>query len=96
MPITAELIGADRCWPCTIANASVGLLVAWLPLAAALIDGTGSLVFLAVGWGIAVTAFTVYRLVARGYLPLAELVARITGLHKRIGPGSNSDTEEDQ
>lgn len=93
--MTEESPGADRCGPCTVANASVGLLVAWLPLAAVLSDRAGGPITLAVGWGSLVTAFTAYRLVARGYLPLAEPIARVTGLHTRIGPGSNSDIEED-
>jgi len=77
--------GEDRCWPCTVANATVGLVVAWLPLAAALIEGAPAVV---------ATCFTLYYLVQRGYLPFAETVARATGLHERIGPGSKSDPEE--
>lgn len=83
-----ELTGDRRCWPCTVANTVVGLVVAWLPLAAALVEGEPAVVRLAIGWGVAVTGFTLYRLVRRGYLPLAEPVARLTGLHERIGPGS--------
>jgi len=80
--------GERRCWPCTVANTVVGLVVAWLPLAAALVESDPAVVRLAIGWGVAVTGFTLYRLVRRGYLPLAEPVARLTGLHERIGPGS--------
>lgn len=89
-----DLTGEDRCWPCTVANASVGLLIAWLPLGGALLEGKQVLVLIAVGWGILVTAFTLYRLQQRGYLPLADSVAKITGLHERIGPGAKSDSKE--
>lgn len=82
------MTGERRCWPCTVANTVVGLVVAWLPLAAALVEGEPAVVRLAIGWGVAVTGFTLYRLVRRGYLPLAEPVAKLTGLHERIGPGS--------
>lgn len=84
--------GADRCWPCTVANSVVGLVVAWVPLAAAAVRGRPALIALAAGWGVAVTGYTAYRLVALGYLPLAEPVARWTGLHDRIGPGANQET----
>lgn len=90
--MTEELTGEDRCWPCTVANGSIGLLVAWLPLAVALVDGDPAVVRAAAGWGVVVTAFTGYRLVDRGYLPLAEPTAKLTGLHERIGPGSKSET----
>ena len=42
-------------------------------------------------WGAAATGYTGYRLVARGYLPYAEQVAKRTGLHDRIGPGGKDD-----
>lgn len=85
--------GENRCWPCTVANASVGLLVALVPLLAALVEGsTGALVG-AIVWAVAVMAFTVYRLRELGYLPYAEPVARTTGLHERIGLGSNSEAD---
>lgn len=90
--MTEELTGEDRCWPCTVANASIGLLVAWLPLTAALVKGESAVIQAAVGWGIVVTTFTGYRLVDRGYLPLAEPVAKLAGLHERIGPGSSSES----
>lgn len=92
--MTEERTGENRCWPCTVANTAVGLVVAWLPLPAAILAGESSVVWLAVGWGVAITAFTGYRLVRRGSLPLAEPVAKLTGLHERIGPGSESDPEE--
>lgn len=83
-----------RCWPCTLANASVGLVVAWLPLVAAVLEGAEAVVLATTVWGVGVTGFTLYRLVDRGYLPLAEPVAKVTGLHDRIGPGSGSGGEE--
>lgn len=81
--------GEERCWPCTIANTAVGLVVGWLPLAAALAREEASLIALSFVWGLLVTAYTSYRLVALGYLPYAEPIAKATGLHDRIGPGSN-------
>lgn len=93
--MTRTVTGDDRCWPCTVGNAVVGLVVGWLPLAVELLtDGSGP-VLLAVGWGVAVTAFTGYRLVDRGYLPLAEPVAKATGLHGRIGPGAGARSDGD-
>lgn len=85
------LTGTDRCWPCTIANSVVGLVVAWLPLSAAAIRGQPALIAMAAIWGIAITGYTAYRLVALGYLPLAEPVARWTGLHDRLGPGASQE-----
>lgn len=86
--------GEDRCWPCTLANLGVGILVGGLPLV--LVVGSGALVpiVLAAGWALAVLAFTLYRLYAKGYLPGAERVARATGLHERIGPGSEARGDE--
>lgn len=83
-----DLAGERRCWPCTVANTVVGLVVAWLPLVAALVEGDPAVIRLALGWGVAVTGFTLYRLVSRGHLPLAEPVAKLTGLHENIGPDS--------
>jgi hypothetical protein len=91
-----RLTGDRRCWPCTVANAAVGLLVGWLPVAAAVVEGSPSLITGTVVWGLSVTVFTVYRLLRLGYLPFAEPVARRTGLHRRIGPGSSSESEEDR
>lgn len=90
-----DLTGENRCWPCTVANSVVGLLVAWVPLSAALVNGDPAVVAGAVVWGVLVTGVTAYRLVARGYLPLAEPVARLTGLHDRIGPGSGEGNDRD-
>lgn len=84
----------SSCRPCTVANAAVGLLVAWLPLAGALVGGDQVVVAGAVAWGAVVTGVTTYRLVTRGYLPLAEPVAKRTGLHERIGPGADRDSDE--
>lgn len=87
------LTGANRCWPCTVANSVVGLVVASVPLAAAVIRGRPELIALAAVWGVAVTGYTVYRLVSLGYLPLAEPVARLTGLHDRIGRGTKQESQ---
>jgi hypothetical protein len=81
----------DRCWPCTVANSVVGLVVAWVPLVASLVRGSPELVAGTLVWGVLVTGYTGYRLVDLGYLPGAETAAKLTGLHERIGPGSNSE-----
>lgn len=88
------MTGDDRCWPCTVANAVVGLVVAWLPLAVELLRDEPRAVLLAVGWGIAVSTVTIYLLLARGYLPMAEPVARATGLHERLGPGGDGHSDD--
>lgn len=90
------LTGDRRCWPCTVANALVGLLVGWVPVAAALVDGSPAVVVGTLVWGVSVTGFTVYRLAQLGYLPLAEPVAKRAGLHERIGPGSESDGDGEE
>lgn len=74
----------------------MGLLVAWLPFLAALFEGDPAVIRLAVGWGVVVTGFTLYRLVRRGYLPLAATVAKVTGLHDRIGPDSETSKTESE
>lgn len=84
---TPELTGDDRCWLCTIANSIVGLLAAAVPLLAAVVRGDPTLVGLALVWALAVVSYTFYRLLARGYLPYAETIARRTRLHGRIGSG---------
>lgn len=94
VPSRIRSTGDRRCWPCTVVNAGVGLTVAWLPLAAMLVQGRGNAVPVALGWGLAVTTFTGYRLLDRGYLPLAEPVARWTGLHDRLGPGRTERTRD--
>lgn len=91
--VTRSMTGEDRCWPCTVANAIVGLVVAWLPLAVELLQDEPRALLLAVGWGIAVSTFTIYRLLARGYLPMAEPVAKATGLARRIGPEADARSE---
>lgn len=78
--------GANRCWPCTVVNAVAGLVVAAVPLVAALQSGDRLVVAVALLWSAVVVGFTAYRLVRRGYLPLAEPVAKLVGLHDRIGP----------
>lgn len=78
--------GANRCWPCTVVNAVAGLVVAVVPLVAALQSGDRLVVAGALVWSAVVVGFTVYRLLRRGYLPLAEPVAKLTGLHECIGP----------
>lgn len=90
-----RLTGDRRCWPCTVANAAVGLLVGWLPVAAALVKGSTSLLVGTLLWGLGVSVFTLYRLLDQGYLPFAEPVARRTGLHTSIGPGSEPDDDND-
>lgn len=87
------MTGDTRCWPCTVANAAVGLLVGWLPVAAAVIEGSPSLLIGTLVWAACVTAFTVYRLFRLGYLPYAEPVAKRTGLDNRLGPGSESESD---
>lgn len=94
--MSEEHTGDDRCWPCTVANGVAGLVVAWLPLGAAVLEGHPTVLLVAVAWGIGVTGFTLYRLVDRGYLPLAEPVARAAGLHDRMGPDSGSAGEEER
>jgi hypothetical protein len=88
-----RLTGDQRCWPCTVANATVGLFVGWLPVAAALVEGSLALIIGTLLWGVCVTGFTLYRLLRLGYLPFAEPVAKRTGLHRMIGPGSESDDD---
>lgn len=88
-----KLTGTDRCWSCTVANAVVGALVGLVPIAAALVNGDPTTVVGAVVWGVAVTGFTIYRLVARGYLPLAEQMAKWTGLHGHVGPGTHENED---
>jgi hypothetical protein len=88
------LTGDRRCWPCTVLNAVVGLLVGWVPVAAAAVRNDPVLLAGALVWGVAVTLATVYRLFEVGYLPYAESVAKRSGLHGRIGPASTSDDED--
>lgn len=89
-----RLVGERRCWPCTIANAVVAAFVAGVPLLAALLSGEPVLVVVTVVWTIAVFGYTFYRLLILGYLPGSETVAKATGLHDRIGPGTSESVEE--
>lgn len=84
------LTGDTRCWPCTVANAVVGVVVGWSPAAVVAVGG-GRTPAVALVWGLAVSAFTGYRLLRLGYLPLAGPVAKRVGLHERIGPGGERD-----
>lgn len=88
-----DLTGARRCWSCTVANTAVGLVIGWVPLAAALLDGSQTVVWGAIAWGLVVTAYAGYRLLSLGYLPFSERIARRTGLHDRIGPGGKDDED---
>lgn len=75
-----------------MANSIIGLVVAWLPFVATAVGDTQRFVLgMTALWGLAVTGYTGYRMLARGYLPYAEQVARATGLHGRIGPGRKDD-----
>lgn len=91
-----ELTGDRRCWPCTVANSIVGLVVGWLPLGAALLGGSDPLVLASIVWGVLVTAYTGFRLLALGYLPGSERVAKRTGLHERIGPGRDGGDDRER
>lgn len=91
--MTEELTGEDRCWPCTLANLAVGGLIGGGPLWLVWGQASPLQMGLAGGWAVAVVVFTLYRVVERGYLPGAERIARRTGLHDRIGPGSESRQE---
>jgi hypothetical protein len=86
--------GDDRCWPCTVGNATVGLVVGWFPLIVVVLGNRAALVPLTAGWAVLVTAYTGHRLYQRGYLPYAESVAIRIGIHDRIGPGADSGDEE--
>lgn len=99
-PEAERMVGGDRCWPCTIANGLVALVVAGIPLYGALGNGDAVVVGVTGVWAVAVLGFTLYRLLSRGYLPGAERAATATGLHDRIGPGRHEaepppDSEED-
>lgn len=89
-------VGADRCWPCTISNAAVAAFVGGVPLAAALLWGDDTAVAVTGGWALLVAAYTLYRLGSRGYLPWAKSIARVTGLHDRIGPGEDEKVGRDR
>jgi len=88
--------GDERCWPCTVANGLVGLVVGWLPAAVALLGDRSGILPLALAWAVVVTAYTGVRLYRLGSLPFAEPVAKRTGLHDRIGPGANDDDDSER
>lgn len=90
---TENRTGENRCWPCTVANSVVGLCIAWLPLAAAFVNGDPAVITGTAVWGLLVTGFTAYHLLGRGYLPLAEPLAKRTGLHERVGAENERDRE---
>lgn len=91
-----RLVGENRCWPCTVTNGLVALVLAGVPLYGALGNGDPVILGVTVVWAALVLGFTLYRLVSRGYLPGSDRVAKATGLHERIGPGAHdSDPESD-
>jgi hypothetical protein len=83
-----QLVGENRCWTCTITNGLLGLIVAGVPLLGGLQHEDPRFLALTVVWAVGVLSFTLFRLVSKGYLPGSKAVARRTGLHDRIGPGS--------
>lgn len=83
---SVRLVGERRCWPCTVANATVAAFVAGVPLLAGVLSGEPTLLALTVLWALFVVGYTGYRLIDLGYLPGAEAIATRTGLHDRIGP----------
>ena len=90
-----RLVEDNRCWPCTITNGLIALVLATIPLYGAF--GTGDPVILGVTvvWAVLVVGYTLIRLLNRGYLPGAARLAEATGLHERIGPGRHEpDSEE--
>lgn len=88
--------GVERCWPCTVANGLVGLVVGWLPPTVAVLGNRRGMLPLALAWAAAVTAYTGVRLYRLGYLPFAEPVAKRTGLHDSIGPGANDGDDDSE
>lgn len=89
-----RLVGEERCWPCTVSNLLLGLVVAGIPLLGGLTQGDPVVLLLTVVWAAGVLGYTLYRLVARGYLPGSARVAKRTGLHERIGPGAREGESE--
>lgn len=88
------LTGENRCWRCTVANLVAGGTVGGLPLYAVWGSGNALQLALAAAFAVGVVGFTLYRVYAKGYLPGMDRVARLTGLHERIGPGSESREDE--
>jgi len=90
-----RLIGENRCWPCTITNGLIALVLAAIPVYGAI--GTGDPVILGVTvvWAVLVVGYTLFRIVTRGYLPGAPRIAEATGLRERIGPGRHESESEE-
>lgn len=90
-----RLVGDRRCWPCTIANLGIGLVIAWVPFVVFLVAGSPDPIPIAAGWGVVVTTFVIVRVVGRGYLPFAARVAEVTGLHERVRPDGRASKSTD-
>lgn len=93
-PEADRLVGENRCWACTVSNGLVAALVGGIPLLGGITRGDPALLLVTAVWAFVVFAYTLYRLVSRGYLPGSETIARRTGLHERIGPGSGDEEGE--
>lgn len=91
MTADTDLTGEDRCWPCTVANTVVGVIVAAIPVIAAFVRRDPLPLAVALVWASGVLSYTFYRLLTLGYLPYSELIAKRTGLHDRIGPDDERD-----
>lgn len=96
-----RLVEENRCWACTVSNAAVATLIAGVPLLAGVMRGDPAVLAATAVWALAVFGYTLYRLLARGYLPGADAIAKRTGLHDRLGPGgpngrTGGDTRCDQ
>lgn len=89
-PETDRLVGQDRCWPCTIVNGAIALLVAGIPILGGVVNGSTALIVGGTVWAVLVLGYATSRLVSRGYLPGSDIVAKRTGLHDRVGPGRES------
>lgn len=85
-----RLAGDRRCWPCTIANLGIGLVIAWVPIVVLLVGGNAGSILAAAVWGVVVTTVVVVRVVGRGYLPFADRVAKVIGLHERLRPDASA------
>lgn len=85
----------ERCWPCAVINLAAGLLVAMVPVVAAAAGGDGLAVAAATVWAVAAASFTVHRVVTRGYLPGADVVAGALRLDRVLGLGGSSPPDVD-
>lgn len=92
-PDPERLVGDDRCWPCTVANGVVAVVIAGVPVVAGVLRGESTVLAATGVWAIAVLGYTWHRLRSRGYLPGSGSIAKRTGLHERIGPGRSTDGE---